>query len=66
MASDRGLDARGTLAAYGYSTVALFTGGDLYFETAALLIAFLSLGRYLDAGVRRRASSSTTGNASSR
>jgi heavy metal translocating P-type ATPase len=50
------LIAVGTLAAYGYSTVALFTGGDLYFETAALLIAFLSLGRYLEAGVRRRAS----------
>jgi len=50
------LIAAGTLAAFGYSTVALFAGGDLYFETAALLIAFLSLGRYLEAGVRRRAS----------
>jgi cation-transporting ATPase V len=50
------LIAVGTVAAYGYSTVALFAGGDLYFETAALLIAFLCLGRYLEAGVRRRAS----------
>src|SRR5436190_489655 len=41
------LIAIGTLSAFGYSVVALIVGGDLYFETAALLIAFLSLGRYL-------------------
>ena len=50
------LIAVGTLAAYGYSVVALVGGGDLYFETSALLIAFLSLGRFLEARVRRRAS----------
>jgi cation-transporting ATPase V len=50
------LIAVGTLAAFGYSVIALFTGGDLYFETAALLIAFLSLGRLMEARVRRRAS----------
>ena len=47
----------GTLAAFGYSTVALFTGGFLYFEVAAIIIAFLSLGRYFEARAKSRAGS---------
>ncbi|MGH9268366.1 MAG: heavy metal translocating P-type ATPase, partial [Acidimicrobiales bacterium] len=50
------LIAIGTLAAFLYSSIELFAGGDLYFETAALLIAFLSLGRYLEARVKQQAS----------
>jgi cation-transporting ATPase V/Cu+-exporting ATPase len=50
------LIAMGTLAAYGFSVWQLVTGGmDLYFETAVLLIAFLTLGRYLEARARGRA-----------
>ena len=49
------LIALGTLAAYTYSTAALFLGGDLYFDTAALIIAFLVLGRYFEARAKRRA-----------
>jgi cation-transporting ATPase V/Cu+-exporting ATPase len=50
------LIAVGTLAAYGFSVVQLVTGGmELYFETAILLIAFLTLGRYLEARARGRA-----------
>jgi copper-transporting P-type ATPase V len=50
------LIAVGTLAAYGYSVVQLLVGGmELYFETAILLIAFLTLGRYLEARARGRA-----------
>jgi cation-transporting ATPase V len=50
------LVAVGTLAAYGYSVAQLLTGGmELYFETAILLIAFLTLGRYLEARARGRA-----------
>jgi copper-transporting P-type ATPase V len=50
------LIAVGTLAAYGFSVVQLATGGmELYFETAILLIAFLTLGRYLEARARGRA-----------
>ncbi|MBW3562852.1 MAG: heavy metal translocating P-type ATPase [Actinobacteria bacterium] len=46
----------GTLAAYLYSTVALVTGsGDLYFESAALIIVFLVLGRYFEARAKSRA-----------
>jgi cation-transporting ATPase V len=50
------LVAVGTLAAYGYSVAQLLTGGmELYFETAILLIAFLTLGRFLEARARGRA-----------
>ncbi len=50
------LVAVGTLAAYAYSIWALFAGGDLYFDTAAVIIAFLLLGKYLAARARGRAS----------
>lgn len=50
------LIAIGTLAAFTFSTVRLFSGGDLYFDTAALIIAFLVLGRYFEARARQRAS----------
>ncbi len=43
------LIALGTLTAFHYSVVALLTGGgDLYFDTAAVIIVFLALGRYLE------------------
>ena len=50
------LIAIGTLAAFSFSTVELFTGGELYFDTAALIIAFLVLGRYFEARAKQRAS----------
>ena len=46
----------GTLAAFFYSTYELFAGGHLYFETSALLVAFLSLGRYFETRTKRQAS----------
>jgi cation-transporting ATPase V/Cu+-exporting ATPase len=50
------LIAVGTLAAYGFSLWELASGGmRVYFETAILLIAFLSLGRYFEARARSRA-----------
>ena len=50
------LIAMGTLAAYLYSVWALLTGvHELYFETAALVIAFLVLGRYFEARAKTRA-----------
>ncbi|MGH9013858.1 MAG: heavy metal translocating P-type ATPase [Acidimicrobiia bacterium] len=51
------LIALGTLAAFVYSTYELFAGGDLYYDTAALIIAFLVLGRYFEARAKGRASS---------
>jgi cation-transporting ATPase V len=50
------LIAMGTLAAYGYSVVQLATGGEhLYFESAAIIITFLVLGRYVEARAKGRA-----------
>ncbi|MDQ3932033.1 MAG: heavy metal translocating P-type ATPase [Actinomycetota bacterium] len=49
------LIALGTLAAFFYSVYSLFAGGEMYFEIAALLIAFLVLGRYFEARAKRRA-----------
>ncbi|HEX2295674.1 MAG TPA: heavy metal translocating P-type ATPase [Actinomycetota bacterium] len=46
----------GTLAAYGFSVYQLAAGAmELYFETGVLIIAFLSLGRYLEARAKARA-----------
>ncbi|MFP4634386.1 MAG: heavy metal translocating P-type ATPase [Nitriliruptoraceae bacterium] len=45
----------GTLAAFGYSVVALFAGGFLYFEVAASIVALLSLGRFFEARAKSRA-----------
>ena len=50
------LIAIGTLAAFVFSAVRLFTGGDLYFDTAALIIGFLVLGRFFEARAKQRAS----------
>ena len=46
----------GTLAAYSYSVWAFFAGEHLYFETAAIIVTFILLGRYLEAVAKGRAS----------
>ncbi|MBS4728402.1 copper-translocating P-type ATPase [Mycobacterium sp. SM1] len=43
------LIALGTLTAFAYSVYQLFVGGPLFFDTAALIIAFVVLGRYFEA-----------------
>lgn len=51
-AGSAGMDtliALGTLTAFAYSTYGLFAGGPLFFDTAALIIAFVVLGRYFEA-----------------
>ncbi len=50
------LIALGTLTAFAYSTVRLFTGGGLFFDTAALITAFIVLGRFFEARATARAS----------
>jgi Cu+-exporting ATPase len=45
----------GTLAAWGWSVVALPAGGsDTYFEVAGIITTLVLLGRYLESGARRR------------
>jgi cation-transporting ATPase V len=51
------LIAVGTLAAFSFSAWELAAGGDLYFDSAAVIIAFLLIGRYFEARARGRASS---------
>jgi len=43
------LIALGTMTAFLYSTFQLFAGGPLFFDTSALIIAFVVLGRYFEA-----------------
>ena len=53
------LIAMGTLAAFSFSTYQVALGpphADHYFDTAALIIAFLLLGRYFEARAKGRAS----------
>ena len=45
----------GTLAAFGWSVWALFSGGELYLETAAVVTTFLLAGRYAEARAKRQA-----------
>ncbi|KAA1250904.1 copper-translocating P-type ATPase [Mycobacterium simiae] len=54
------LIALGTLTAFTYSTYELFAGGPLFFDTSALIIAFVVLGRYLEARARGKASEAIT------
>lgn len=60
----------GVVAAWGYSTVsALFPGAlegadasrDVFFDTALIIVGFVSLGRALEARVRIRAAAALTG-----
>jgi Cu2+-exporting ATPase len=47
----------GSLAAYAYSTLAVFQrDGHLYFDTASMVLMLFTLGRYLEAAGRARAS----------
>ena len=53
-----GMDALvflGAFSAYGYSTAALFLGGDVYFDTATMILTLILLGRYIEAVARARA-----------
>jgi len=50
------LIALGTLAAYLYSVWALFGQEDLYFDSSAVIIAFIVLGRFLEARAKGSAS----------
>lgn len=49
----------GAVAAYGYSTLEVWNGGDgIYFDTATMVLVLFTLGRYLEAAGRARAARS--------
>jgi cation transport ATPase len=54
------LVSMGTLAAYGWSVYAFFASEHVFFETAAVIITFLLLGRFFEARSKGRASAAIT------
>jgi len=48
----------GSFSAYAYSVAMIFTGGEVYFDTTAMIITLILLGRYLEASAKGRASES--------
>ncbi len=50
------LIAAGSLSAYVYSIYETAVGGEVYFDTAAMIITLIVLGRFLEAGAKGRAS----------
>lgn len=50
------LISTGTLAAWSYSTYAIFSGDPLFFETAGMIITLILLGRYFEARAKGEAS----------
>ncbi|MFZ4526713.1 MAG: hypothetical protein ACOYOE_14590 [Chlorobium sp.] len=50
------LVALGALSAYGYSIAMIFYGGEIFFDTtASMIITFILLDRFLEAGSRLKA-----------
>ncbi|MDO3377505.1 heavy metal translocating P-type ATPase [Geoalkalibacter halelectricus] len=49
------LIALGVLAAYGTSLHATFAGGEVYFDTAAMIVTLILAGRLFEGAARRRA-----------
>ncbi len=53
-----GMDALvflGAFSAYAYSIASLFLGGEVYFDTATMILTLILLGRYIEAGAKSRA-----------
>jgi cation-transporting ATPase V len=50
----------GTLAAYGWSVWAFFADEPVFFETAAVIVTFILLGRFFEAQSKGRASRAVT------
>ncbi len=45
----------GVLAAYGYSVYALIAGGEVFFDTAAMIVTLILAGRLFEGAARRQA-----------
>ncbi len=50
------LIALGALSSFGYSVYATFSGGEVYYETAAMIVTLILAGRLLENSAKRRAS----------
>ncbi|RJQ15307.1 MAG: heavy metal translocating P-type ATPase [Nitrospiraceae bacterium] len=54
------LVATGAGSAYLYSIHEMFSGGKVYFDTSAMIITLILLGRYIEAGAKGKASQALT------
>jgi Cu2+-exporting ATPase len=45
----------GSFSAYAYSVIAIVTGGEVYFDTSAMIITLILLGRFIESGARSKA-----------
>ncbi len=45
----------GSFSAYAYSAAAIFTGGEVYFDTSSMIITLILLGRFMESGAKVRA-----------
>ncbi len=54
------LIALGSFSAYAYSVAMIFRGGEVYFDTSAMIVTFILLGRFLEAGSRVKAGNTLT------
>lgn len=54
------LIALGSFSAYVYSIVMIFHGGEVYFDTSAMIVTFILLGRFLETGSRVKAGNTLT------
>ncbi len=50
------LIAAGSLSAYIYSIYETLVGGEVYFDTSAMIVTLILLGRFIEAGAKGRAS----------
>jgi len=49
------LVAMGSFSAYAYSVFSIFAGGEVYFDTSAMIITLILLGRLIEAGAKGKA-----------
>jgi len=50
------LIAAGSVSAYAYSIYQMAAGGEVYFDTAAMIVTLILLGRYIEVGAKGKAS----------
>jgi Cu2+-exporting ATPase len=50
----------GALAAYGFSIIQIVKNGEVYFDTAAMIVTLILLGRYIEDGAKASASETVT------
>jgi Cu2+-exporting ATPase len=50
----------GSFSAYAYSVIVIFIGGEVYFDTSAMIITLILLGRFIESGAKARATRSVS------